>query len=330
MPGVSRSHEISVQDHRLHYLSIAARHGSMRAAADVLGIAPSSISRQIGLLERALSIDLVEKGSHKMQLTEAGRLLIDYYDRRAVEHQDLLTQLAELRHIRSRTIRLACGEGLLATPFLPVLKTLCDRFPDTNLDLKTATSEEVQRMVLNDAAQIGLLLETPADVRLKVLSMSPQPVEAILPASHPLTRWKRLTLENLANERLVMPGKTSRLYEIFNSVFAARGLALDVVLSSTSLGPILDSVQAGLGITMLPRILVADRLGSGGLVSRAIECAEFEEFGLHLVTRVGRRLTPAAQALLRGMISACRTLNALDTDGQSCPVSSPNETRGAV
>ncbi len=308
MPGVGRTHEISVQDYRLHYLSLSARHGSMRAAADLLNVAPSSISRQIKLLERALSIDLVEKGSHKMQLTEAGQLLIDYYDRRMEEHQDLLVRLAELRNTRTRLIRIAATEGLLAPNFLSELSTVSEKHPDTHFDLSFVASEEVQRMVLSDVAQIGLLIDTPEAVRLKIHAILPQPLALIMPADHAFTRRDRVTPEEVAKQRLVLTDSGSRLFEIVQSIFNQQGLDLDIVLKSASLQPILDAVTAGLGLTILPPILVADRLREGSLVQRPIDCDKFSATSLFLVSRIGRRQNQPTIDLinsLRREIQAC-------------------------
>ncbi|WP_239018147.1 LysR family transcriptional regulator [Sphingomonas flavalba] len=202
MPGVSRrTYEISVQDHRLQYLSLCARHGSMRAAADYLGVAASSISRQIKLLERVLSIDLVVKGSYKVQLTEAGQLLVEYYDRRVVEHQELMVRLADLRSTRSSTIRVVVAQGLLAGRFLKAFAAVCGRFPDINIEMRTVDGDEAQNLVLNDSAQFGLLFDTAQDVPLKILATTRQPFSLFVPESHALAREKAILPAQISGQR---------------------------------------------------------------------------------------------------------------------------------
>lgn len=310
MPGISRrTYEISVQDHRLQYLSLSARHGSMRAAADYLGVAASSISRQIKLLERALSIDLVVKGSYKVQLTEAGQLLIEYYERRAVEHQELMARLAELRSTRTSTIRIVIAQGLLAARFLKTFAAVCSKFPDINIEMKAADGDEAQSLVLNDGAQLALLFDTAQDVRLKVLATTRQPISLLMPETHVLAREKAILPEQIAGERLVLPDASSRLLEIIHSVFAERGLPLNIVIKSPSIQLILDSVAQGIGVTMLPRILGNPVESLGGVVERPILCEELSEIHLHLVSRAGRRMDPAALALQNALVRAMRNLD---------------------
>lgn len=281
----------------------------MRAAADYLGVAASSISRQIKLLERALSIDLVVKGSYKVQLTEAGQLLIEYYERRAVEHQELMARLAELRSTRTSTIRIVIAQGLLAARFLKTFAAVCSKFPDINIEMKAADGDEAQSLVLNDGAQLALLFDTAQDVRLKVLATTRQPISLLMPETHVLAREKAILPEQIAGERLVLPDASSRLLEIIHSVFAERGLPLNIVIKSPSIQLILDSVAQGIGVTMLPRILGNPVESLGGVVERPILCEELSEIHLHLVSRAGRRMDPAALALQNALVRAMRNLD---------------------
>ncbi len=317
MPGISRrSYEISVQDHRLQYLSLSARQGSMRAAADYLGVAASSISRQIKLLERALSIDLVEKASYKVQLTEAGQLLIEYYERRVIEHQELLARLAELRSTRTSTIRIVVAQGLLAVRFLKAFAAVSSKFPDINIEMKAADGEEAERLLLNDGAQLGLLFDTEQDVRLKLLATSRQPFSLFMSEKHALARETAVWPVQISGERLVLPEANSRLLEIIHSVFTERGLPLNIVLKSPSIQVILDSVAQGMGVTMLPRILGQPLTGISGIVERPILSDELSDIRLHLVSRAGKRMTPAGLALQNALM---REMHRLDEE-QPAPV----------
>lgn len=306
MPGISRSHAISVQDYRLHYLSLAARHGSMRAAADILGIAPSSISRQINQLERDLKIDLVEKGTHKMRLTEAGAIVVEYYDARIHEYEHLLAQLADMRNIRTSTVRLAMGEGLLSSRMLAAVQTTTEAFRDVTIDVVTASSSEVQRMVLDDTAQIGLLFETPDDVRLRVQASIPQPIRLITRPGHPLSSTRPVPLADIAAERLVLPTAGLRLAEILTSVFRERGLPMQAALSSNALRTMADSAAAGIGVTMLPTILVAEEIAAGKLIASPIACDALQDTKVFIVSRVGRRMSDAGVRLMSGLAAALR------------------------
>lgn len=310
MPGVSRAYEINVQDHRLHYLSLSARHGSMRAAADYLNVAPSTISRQIKLLERALSIALVEPGSHKMVLTEAGTMLCDYYENRMAEHEELLTGLASLRNVRNQTIRIVAAEGLMAAPLLPAIAKISEKHPDASIELMSAEYNAAHRLILNDTAHFGLLLDSPEDARLRVHAASRQPFVALMARNHPLAGEAAITPEMLAEHRLLTPLTSSRVFEIVQSVFSGRGLSLNIALKSSSMQIILKGVESGLGVAVLPSIFAAQG-NKHEIVSHELVCDELRDISLLLVSRVGRKLEPGALDMRTALVRAIRKLPVL-------------------
>ncbi|WP_261154048.1 helix-turn-helix domain-containing protein, partial [Serratia ficaria] len=65
------------QDRQVGYLYEVGNQGGIRRAADILGVNPSVISRQIAQLERALQLPLLERRGRNVVLTEAGRLLAE-------------------------------------------------------------------------------------------------------------------------------------------------------------------------------------------------------------------------------------------------------------
>ncbi len=309
MPGVSRAYEINVQDHRLHYLSLSARHGSMRAAADYLGVAPSTISRQIKLLERALAIALVEPGSHKMILTEAGSMLCEYYDHRMAEHEELLSGLAALRNVRTQMIRIVASECLMAAPFLPALVRVSEKYDDAAIELMSAESNAAHRLILNDTAHFGLLLDSPDDVRLRVHAAARQPFVVMMASNHPLAACNRITPEMIVENKLLTPLPSSRVFEIIQTVFSGRGLSLNIALKSSSMQLILNGVESGLGIALLPAIFAPQHM-NGGLIVRPLDCEELRDISLLLVSRVGRKLEPGALDLRSALVRAIRKLPA--------------------
>ena len=58
-------------DNALNYFYEAAKRGSMRLASEKIGVAVSSISRQISQLERTFGMSLIEPGRRSIKLTEA-------------------------------------------------------------------------------------------------------------------------------------------------------------------------------------------------------------------------------------------------------------------
>lgn len=177
---------LEFQDQRLKYLFLSYQLGSMRAAADQLGIAPSSVSRQINLLQTELSIDLIEAGTHRIRLTEAGLVTVDYYRARASQHEALLNRLDDLRGQHLGKTVVAVGEGLFGAQLIGKLQSFFKSYPGLRTEILIAPTLEVQHMVMEDQAQIGVLFAPIPTLHCAASSVSSSRCG---PSSTLITRW---------------------------------------------------------------------------------------------------------------------------------------------
>ena len=83
--------------------------GTIRAAADQLGLEPSTVSRNISSLEKHLATALIERGRKGVMPTEAGALLLKYVQRQSGEMETLRSQLDALANMERGTISVAFG-----------------------------------------------------------------------------------------------------------------------------------------------------------------------------------------------------------------------------
>src|SRR3712207_2130342 len=86
--------------HHLRYFEAVARHGHMTRAAHELHIAQPSLSKQIRVLEDELGVALFDRVGRRIELTQAGEMLLPYARRilrDIAEARATVEQLSELR-----------------------------------------------------------------------------------------------------------------------------------------------------------------------------------------------------------------------------------------
>lgn len=110
-------------------ISVTPRGGTMRAASDLFDVAPSTISRQIAMLEKELGIELVEKNRHVVKLTEAGRRVLAYYRDQQAQRETLLSEIDDLKGLRTGHVVVAIGQGLIRIPLVAAIQEFNRRFP---------------------------------------------------------------------------------------------------------------------------------------------------------------------------------------------------------
>lgn len=78
---------------QLDYLRHVARAGGVNAAATALNVAPQTISGQLRVLEKHLGQKLLERAGRGVQLTDAGRMVLEYGSEMLTRGEDLLRAL---------------------------------------------------------------------------------------------------------------------------------------------------------------------------------------------------------------------------------------------
>src|SRR5260370_10520690 len=121
---------------RTHYFQLVARLGSIRQAAQVLSVAPSSISRVIKQLEDELGTPLFERIRQRLKLTSAGELMLYHTRASTADLNRASSKTNELHGLRRGTVSVAIIESFARRMMPLVLTDFCAHHPYTNVDIK--------------------------------------------------------------------------------------------------------------------------------------------------------------------------------------------------
>lgn len=293
-----------MQDLNVRYLYEAARFGSMRAAADHLDVAVSSISRQISQLEAEVGVALIEHGRRTVMLTEAGKLLIEYYAEQRNHRETFERRLADLKGLRAGRVRLAIGEGFIGDPLSGLLARFVANHSGLNLDVRvTQSSSEVARLVVEDEAHLGLAFQSSDDPRIRVLASVRHPLCVIARPSHPLARQASVRLAELARYPLCLPESSLRTRQLLKEAEIAERVSLQPGITSNSLLLLRNLLCSSDLVTLMPLLAVMEEIERGELVARPLISTMLQDTSVHVICRLGRHLTPAPLRLLDKLIA---------------------------
>ena len=118
-----------------------AEAGSISAAAPKLGIDPPSASRVISALEKSLGgVPLFDRSSHRMALTENGRMALEAAKGMLSIHDMLLRNLEAKTSSMVGPIRVGVPPALLQSFLMPFLVGFAKKYPEVQLDLAEYTA----------------------------------------------------------------------------------------------------------------------------------------------------------------------------------------------
>jgi LysR family hydrogen peroxide-inducible transcriptional activator len=254
---------------QLQYLVGVADRLSFRAAADACFVTQSTLSAGIKELEATLGARLVERHTRAVRLTAAGREAVERARALLAGAADLVERAAAARAPLSGPLHL----GVIPTvaPFLlpRLLPTLRSRYPKLKLFLRedlTARLLERLRGGELDLALIALPYDTG---ELVVRELFRDEFWFVARQGDPLAHRKAVAVGNLDLADVVLLEEGHCLREHAIAACGARAAAGSSRVEATSLPTLLQMVEGGLGVTLLPEIaLKAGLLNGTRLVAR--------------------------------------------------------------
>lgn len=304
-----------LDERRVRYLYEAALTGSVRAAADKMNLNPSVVSRQIAQLESELAITLMERHGRGVRPTDAGQALVDYYRQHASNQEDVLAQLQAIRGLAQGHVELALGEGFVSDLMGEPLQAFWRRHPGLTVALNLGGTNDVLRMVEEDRAHIGLVYIPPVQTAIRSHAAVRQPLCAIVAPGHPLAGpIHPPTLKQIAAYPVALMHSAFGTRQIVHMAEQMDKVRLTVKLTTNSMSVIKHFALAGLGVSLLPAFAVSREIHDGELLAIPIDQPLLAKAEAHVVTRLGRQLSPAANRLLMQLLATMKALRCREAD----------------
>ncbi|TYB47400.1 LysR family transcriptional regulator [Nonomuraea sp. PA05] len=268
-----------------------AHVGRFTEASRRLNRSQPAISRRVHELERSLGAALFERSGRQVSLTEAGRALLPHAEAVLASVRDAQRAVHDARaDAGTRTLSLAIVGTLADSHIVDALRAFESRFPQAEVELRTATSREVSALVRTGEATMGLRYFPDQDPRLESIPLGAERLLVVVPASYPVTATRLPDLRVFEGERwLSFPperGRADSYGHLLERQLAAAGLTEPAITRIDSLTAQRRLVEAGFGIALMPTSSVREELRLGSL--RAIE-VESLDAGLPVVAILRRR-----------------------------------------
>lgn len=230
----------------LNYFYTVAREGSFMAAAEKLDYAQSNLTMRIKQLEEMAGAELLIRGRNGVTLTEKGQVLYSYADKLLALSEEAESAVKGEEYSTGR-ITITAMESAAVT-FLPgLLAKFHKKYPDTSVKVITGTSDAGVRAVLANDTDMAVAVGENSHEDLFSNPLRKEELVLVTDRSDQESDLKKL----LARPLLVFPSGCA-YRRVLERMLADYGIAAVHTMEFTSLGAILASVSAGLGISVFP------------------------------------------------------------------------------
>jgi DNA-binding transcriptional LysR family regulator len=240
---------------QVRYFVAAAEQLHFSRAAESMHVVQPAISQQIKRLEEELCTKLFERTGNEVRLTEAGRQMLP-------ECRKLLCQAEETMRVAKAAnaglrgrITFGFVDNSIRALLPPLVRIFRAQYPEVELGLQSLNRIEQAVALQERRIDIGLMPGPAPQQGFLSETFVSDSLVAAMPVTHPLAMHPSLTLDMLKDQPFVMfpASMRTRILEIVLAACALAGFTPRVVQEATQMDTLLALVDAGLGITLVPK-----------------------------------------------------------------------------
>ena len=227
--------------------------GSFTKAAEILGYAQSSVSKMIADLETEWKVVLLERSRAGIQLTSDGTAMLPYARDLLNSYRKVQEQAALLSGMATGLIRIGTFSSV-ATHWMPsIIQKFQSDYPGIRSELLLGDYGEIEQWIFEGRVDCGFL-RLPTREEYETVSLGKDEYVAVLPVGHPLAQKDVLSPNDLDGQPFMLlehGGKTE-----VSELLEKHRVTPDVRFTTWDDYAILSMVESGLGIGVLPRLIL--------------------------------------------------------------------------
>jgi len=224
-------------------------------AASRLHMLPAALGRHVRMLEEEIGARLLERTTRNVALTEEGAIFLD--EARALLRQaESLSVRFQARRRTRATLKVGAIDSAAAGLVPLVLHDFRERRPDVAVQLVENKTIRLLPRLLSGGIDLAFVRppET-ADKAIEFFFLFHETPLVAVPERHPLAGRDGLSIEDLADQPMIVPERRSRphSHDLTMQLFAEAGLQARVVFFAEEKYTIVNLVATDIGVAIVPR-----------------------------------------------------------------------------
>jgi DNA-binding transcriptional LysR family regulator len=285
-----------LENHELNIFIQVAETCSFTEAAKRLHISQPAVSMQISNLERRLDTILFDRSGRSITPTEAAQVLLPMAREILNYATHIEETMASLHGSLMGHLQIACSTsaGKYLLPLL--IARFRDQHPDVRVTVKVCDPNGAIDRVCDGRSQLGILSSEAGCRDVEYRRFFTDQVVLIAPQKHPWAKRETVKPSELIGQPFILREETAGTYRVMQTGLLEHGIRihdLDVVMELGNAEAIESSVEAGIGVAFVSRLVARRCIEAGYVAEVAIEGLNLER-ELHMI-RSSRRAQTRAQ-----------------------------------
>lgn len=241
-----------IEIRHLKYFVVVARELHFTTAAKLLHIAQPALSQNIRQIEEELNVRLLERDSHRVTLTDAGKVF--YRDAQSILAAVGSASVAAQRTAQgvSSKLRLGCTATTLLGSLAPIIRKFRSSHSDIHLDICERTVDDLAVKLKSGELDIICTDSEVIDDSFEQFSLGFTPAYCVLHKTHPLAKRRSLRLRDLARENFIWADfeQLHNYSEVAMRRCQMAGFEPNISYFATSIPGAIGMASCNLGVTL--------------------------------------------------------------------------------
>lgn len=229
-------------------------------AAEQLFISQSSLSKHIKSLERELGVELFNRTTRRVQLTQQGRTFLPFARKLASTAHDAEVALSHVDDNYRRVLEVGSIPVMVPYGITELLHRYEAEHRGVRLRITEGEADQLKDLLRRRKLEAAFIREWDGDVandsgdeEFTTVPFVDDQLAAVLPAGHPLASRASVRLSDLANEEFLLLPEGTVMNSLITDACAAEGFVPEVRYRGTRAENIIDLVGRGMGVSLLMR-----------------------------------------------------------------------------
>lgn len=272
--------------------------GSFSKAAQLNFVSQSAVSQQLKTLENRFAQLLIERNSRKkVVLTEAGKILYAECKEIIERFAALELRLRQPQTAMAGTLKIATVYSVGLHELPPYLKQFMQSYPQVNVRVEYSRTDKIYEACLSNAIDFGIVALPQRRPQLEIIPLREDKLILCCSPEHPLARRRKISLQKLQSENFIAFEKDIPTRKIIDRLLKRANVTVNIVMEFDNIETIKRSVEAGIGIAILPDTVVTSEVRNQQLIALPFTEGDFPR-AIGIIHRKGKMFSAAAREFI--------------------------------
>jgi DNA-binding transcriptional LysR family regulator len=236
----------------LTYFIEVAKYKSFTEASKSLHLSQSTLSKVVKSLEEELNVELIDRSAKKIELTDAGEIVLAEGEIIMESINDLSIHLYDLMNLKKGKIKIGIPPIIGFLFFPKIIKGFNNLYPDIKINIFEDDSNSVKQDVRDGILDFGVVMLPVDEKEFDVTPFVYEELSLFVHTTHPLAQREKVELSELKDENFILFNQ-ELIYNLIIQECLQAGFRPKIAYEISEWGFISEMIGENIGISICPK-----------------------------------------------------------------------------